>query len=276
MDILKLRKHITLTSPPAITEICAPLKKLEITHFNYVRTFSDGSQISLSDNGPWLEHFYTKEYYKIGEFEKHPINYESGHTLWPTLSGREVFYDARTYFDIDHGITLVEKLSDSCEFCFFATASKNPQIVNFYLNNIDLLKRFVLYFKEKAAPILAEAQNDRLIIPQHFIKQKIAASSSVRDEFLTLTMLEKYKINFDSKVIELSRRELECSICLLEGLTAEQTGKKLFISRRTVEAHLDGLKSKLFCKNKHELVSKLIRGGLGMFINTHSILTCTK
>jgi hypothetical protein len=169
MAKLLLRKdHITYSSGKDIAEICKPLDKLGITSFNYVRTYDDGSQINLANIPSWLEHFYNNEYYHIGAFERHPSNYQSGYALWPHLSGQKIFFDARTYFNIDNGITIIERQSNYCDFYYFGTTSDNHTIINFYLNNLDLLKRFILYFKDKADSIITKADKSRIILPDHF------------------------------------------------------------------------------------------------------------
>ena len=40
--------------------VCRPLKKLGIHHFNFVRSFSDGSQINLCNEGEYIEREHSK------------------------------------------------------------------------------------------------------------------------------------------------------------------------------------------------------------------------
>jgi DNA-binding CsgD family transcriptional regulator len=53
----------------------------------------------------------------------------------------------------------------------------------------------------------------------------------------------------------LSRREIECLQCLIDGLSAKETGTKLFLSPRTVETYLNHIKDKLKCRNKRDIIS---------------------
>lgn len=57
----------------------------------------------------------------------------------------------------------------------------------------------------------------------------------------------------------LSQRQIQCAEYLLNGRTAKETGELLGLSVRTVEYYLGNIKSKLECKNKTELIVKLIR-----------------
>lgn len=63
----------------------------------------------------------------------------------------------------------------------------------------------------------------------------------------------------------LTIRELDIVECLLDGQTAKQTARQLFISPRTVERHFENIKIKLQCRTKLELVNIIIQNNL--FIN---------
>lgn len=57
----------------------------------------------------------------------------------------------------------------------------------------------------------------------------------------------------------LSMRERECVYFYINGLTAKETAKKLFISPRTVETHLEHVKQKLHCRNKSEIFKAILQ-----------------
>ncbi|MFQ5967370.1 MAG: LuxR C-terminal-related transcriptional regulator, partial [Acidimicrobiia bacterium] len=54
----------------------------------------------------------------------------------------------------------------------------------------------------------------------------------------------------------LTEREREVAVLATQGYTAQETGEQLFISRRTVEAHLASVYAKLGVANKRELVRR--------------------
>ncbi len=60
----------------------------------------------------------------------------------------------------------------------------------------------------------------------------------------------------------LTLREMDILRCLLYGYSAKKTGVKLGISYRTVESYIDGLKSKLDCAKKGDIISFCIKSGL--------------
>ena len=62
--------------------------------------------------------------------------------------------------------------------------------------------------------------------------------------------------------IMLSKREEEILILISEEYTMEEIGRKLFISRKTVETHRKNLMTKLNAKNAAGLMIKAISNGL--------------
>jgi DNA-binding CsgD family transcriptional regulator len=57
----------------------------------------------------------------------------------------------------------------------------------------------------------------------------------------------------------LTQRQMQCAESLLNGRTAKETAFLLGLSTRTVEYYLGNIKLKLECRNKSELIAKLIQ-----------------
>lgn len=64
------------------------------------------------------------------------------------------------------------------------------------------------------------------------------------------------------KITHLSRRELQCAICLLKGKTSLETASLLYISPRTVEVYILRLRKRFGSKNRIQLVKSLLESGL--------------
>ncbi|HUF10042.1 MAG TPA: response regulator transcription factor, partial [Rhodothermales bacterium] len=60
----------------------------------------------------------------------------------------------------------------------------------------------------------------------------------------------------------LTHREREVMQFIAEGLTSQEIGERLFISRRTVDKHRERIMSKLDLKNQTEIVRFALRRGL--------------
>jgi DNA-binding CsgD family transcriptional regulator len=61
---------------------------------------------------------------------------------------------------------------------------------------------------------------------------------------------------------DLTKREMECFLCLLKGRTFKEIADELNISPRTVEHYAKSLRLKLNCLSKSELFDKGIEFGL--------------
>lgn len=86
-----------------------------------------------------------------------------------------------------------------------------------------------------------------------------------------LSKKEFQNINRSCNFSSLSKRELDCVRCLLLGKTMRETGEELFISPRTVETHLDNVKSKLGCHKKTDLMAMLFKNGFAQAILSRSV-----
>ena len=62
---------------------------------------------------------------------------------------------------------------------------------------------------------------------------------------------------------KLSRREYEVASLVAEGLTSREIGKKLFISERTAEGHIEQIRAKLGFHSRAEIAAWFVRSGLG-------------
>ncbi|MGD9152386.1 MAG: helix-turn-helix transcriptional regulator [Gammaproteobacteria bacterium] len=57
---------------------------------------------------------------------------------------------------------------------------------------------------------------------------------------------------------KLSKRESECVCCILRGMTTRQMANMMDLSPRTVEGYLLNIKNKLDCKDRYEIISKVL------------------
>ncbi len=251
-----IRKHINLVKQEEAEQVCSPLKKLGIHYFLYVRAFDDQSRIQISTNNYWSEHFYEKKFYKIGTFEN--LDVQSGLYLWSSLPCQQIFCDLRNYFQIDHGITLAEKTNDGVEYFHFGSFVGNYEINNFYINNIDLLKRFNLYFKTNAKKLIENASKIRVLYKNPKNTNEFENTSSLeqqelRSRFIAHTPLNKIPINTNKLKFTLTQKELECSKLFIQGYSAKQIANIMNISCRTAEEHLANLKTKFSCSKESQL-----------------------
>jgi len=67
-----------------------------------------------------------------------------------------------------------------------------------------------------------------------------------------------YQLGGKYSGIYLTRREAECMLYLIRGKTVAMIADDLKLSPRTVEFYVKNLKDKMHCKNRPELIDKML------------------
>ncbi|OGT48181.1 MAG: hypothetical protein A3F17_08495 [Gammaproteobacteria bacterium RIFCSPHIGHO2_12_FULL_41_15] len=245
------KNHFFMTTSEQIDEIIQPLKThFGLTSFVYLKSFNEGSEIRLSNQPEWLAYFYEYELYKFSLFERHPSEYIKTYVVWAGLEIYKTVLEKARLFNIDHGITFIEPCADGCEFFFLGTESDRANVMPKYLANLDLLKRFLDYFREKAAALLNEAQKHKITISGKF---------ETAPKLFCLKELNSSEFLGAPDLVEFTARELECMRLLAKGYTQKMIAQELNISVRTVETHLNHVKDKTHTRSRGELAQYLLK-----------------
>lgn len=249
MISLNPENHFFLTSSGLVDQIVKPLKDhFGLTSFVYQKTFNDGSEIRLSNQPKWVAHFYESELYRASLFDGAPSEFSKTRLVWAGWPFHSPVLERAREFNIDLGITFVEPCADGCEFFFIATEVGRTEVMSKYLANMDLIERFLDYFRDKAKPLIAEALKHKVLIPGKFdlVSNYVCSPEFDRTEFLKA-------IN----PVELTARELDCLRLLAKGYTQKMIGQELKLSPRTVECYLNQVKEKTGSVSRGDLVKYL-------------------
>jgi DNA-binding CsgD family transcriptional regulator len=244
MGIQLPQNHITLTSATDIKEICRPLEKLGITYFSFFRSFADGSHIRLSNNTGWTEHYYKREFYNV--ITKQVPDTE-GNILWSAIDRYPLFHEASEYFDVDNGTVLVVMIDDVIERYFFGSTKENSQVNYIYLHKIDLLKRFILHFKECASHLINEAEKTKIILPKLILNRQDEEfySDSLIQEFLNDIKIKKVCVRTQGQDFYITPNNAKILSLMKCGYTSKEISSEVGLKQKTVEIYRDNLKDKL-------------------------------
>src|SRR5579872_1358997 len=99
--------HLFLTSSETIKSIIKPLEKYHIYHFDYFKSYTDGSHICLTTNPNHLQTYYSEKHYLKGSTEASPELYTKQVVLCSTLPNQKAFKWTRDNFQMDHAIYLI-------------------------------------------------------------------------------------------------------------------------------------------------------------------------
>lgn len=254
-----------------VSTICQPLfNNFGINTFVYSHFFNNGTYLDLCTNIAWqqhyIEHFAAHSF--IIEYVRTIYQNSTHYVLWnndSTLPREQIFKKFiidSCGFDIWHGFSIYKNHKDSLEAWHFATTKDNFKIINFYLNHLDLLNRFISYFQNKAASLLNIADPKKLIVLHKFeyIIDKLdeISSNEVIDNYINQTKIKHYSINTSRGMINISNREAECIAYLSMSRTVKEIALLMKLSPRTVESYLESAKRKLGCWTRSQLVESFL------------------
>jgi hypothetical protein len=262
MSIEFLQNHIALASSSQINEICKPLAKLGITYFSFVRSFQDGSHIRLSNNAAWTQHYYSRGFYNVVTKQ---VPDAEGNLLWSTIDRYPLFHDASEFFDVDNGTVLVVTADDVVERYFFGSTRENKQVNYIYIHKLDLLKRFILYFKEVAGLLINQAAKTKIIIPKlnSIDEDQNYYNDELLQDFLEDIKITKVSIRTKGEDFYVSPNMAKILSLMKYGCCTKEISKKVGLTSKTVEGYRDKLKNQL------DLGSS---GNLALLANSNSLL----
>lgn len=253
-------KHFAYTSSSDVKSICMPLfKTTKINYFHYGRLYPDGSYMALSTNASWLKWALTV----VHEWPEDKTLQE-GLYFWKN-NCPAIEHNASNNFHMYNGLTIIQKTeANFWEIIDFTAADTSYKTIEFYFNNLSLLKEFILYFKVQAKQIINSASLKSNILQLRSSDEIIKAEKNLLSDnaisqknFLHELKLLPIESKFGTKY--LTRREIDCLTYLIRGKSAKEIAKSLGnISYRTVEDHIMKIRSKLRCFAKSGLY-ELIR-----------------
>lgn len=247
---------------PRLIDVASPLTELfDSTYFYYIKYFLNlEKRLILSTRIDCLQHFLTEDQLSIMKPIFPSVVDELFTTnrkfyLWtgsPSESTHQAFYEQ----DIWNGCTLYTKSNDIVEACGVATKRENEQIVNKYVNHLDIFLRFMLYFKESLSDLI-DQPNNSILLPSNLSVPSIILHNNSDDafaNFLKRTQIKNYPILGESGNAQMTRREAEVMFYLSKGKSAKEIAAQLSISPRTVETYIENMKLKLCCNTRSKAI----------------------
>ena len=171
-------------------------------------------------------------------------------------------------YDFQHPFTCLEQIETkpgrALRLCVYRAPKAHREIKHFYLNNIELLKRFNDHIVKELAdvlsklPLITPTPKEQAHYQQHF--QNVIPDTKRQKTFVKETGLHYPKYN-EFENLQLSKRQREVIHWYLLGKTALDTAEILNLSVRTIHEYFERLKNKFDCYTKSQLLLKLIDGG---------------
>jgi DNA-binding CsgD family transcriptional regulator len=211
-------------------------KQVNLKPLMFSRYYPNRERFLICRHKEFAEDYYANKLYQYGHFEIDTRKLESNFHMWDHFpcDPNGLYAHVRRDLGLAHGLTIVQQHGDYCDFFAFATAPGNTSINNFYLNQKELFVKFINDYYSAFAPAFEELSNHTFFIPMKTDK----SSTTIKT---------------------LSSRQQDCALLLADGLTSKEIAKKLQLSPRTVEEHVNTLKIKFEAKNRIHLSALLQR-----------------
>ena len=260
-------------------EINRPLRdNFDVYLFTYRKLYVDGRLFQITSDEDWINKGPNQGLYLSYEIRSkliQTIEAKSKSFLW-SGNQNDPLYQALLEFNIWNGITFYDFREDYIDIFAYATGKENTQAANFYLNNMDLLKHFGVFFQDQLRDILLEEDiktlsvdvGNHIDIPkpdQQFIKKNLA--------FLESTQPSHYIMTYSSENILLTIREVEVLFQLSQGKRTKEVARSLTrlcpssnkdttLSPRTVETYWDHIKAKFNQRSRSEIISLFMKSNI--------------
>jgi len=216
------------------TDFCA---STDISYFHHIRVFNNRQAFILSNNPQYIEYFLEQKF-AVSE----PGTYtKPGMHLWTGLKSLRNFdnqsRDMQQYFNISHQISFVVPQTDYIDIFTLGANNNKPEIVNYYINNRDVLEKMFTRYRDHFEKDLNNLNDAQIILPLRPNNNAIIHAKSA------------------DLLSQLTARELNCLNLIASGHTAKTLARILNISHRTGERHIDNIRNKLNIRNKYELIN---------------------
>lgn len=264
-----LKNHPSLLFADDMQHICQPIYKLGIDYFSHVMINSENEMTANASNPDYFKFYFEQGFHQS---DLHTAHFEipQRYVLWHLVKREgkaEELYQSGIEFGLYYIFTIIEHLPFEKNYYHFAAKSTKDYMNEFYFRHIDLLEQFIAYYKHSIT--LNNRLNRAYKLPYKI--NGTEGSHIIKVDYNQSISLEQIKDYLDSiqlttnqtpSLPQLSRRELQCSLYLLEGKTSIEIAQLLNISPRTVEVYFNRLKNRFGSKNKIQLTRHLIEAGI--------------
>lgn len=247
---------ITVENSPKFKKAVEILKTFEITYFLFYTHYDDGRHLKCTTHPELSKRFSDEGWYTKSAFTRHPKDYSPGFYWYNITEDPEIVNVVQEEYGIYYTIDWINPRDNAVEIANFGTHKDNKKILNLYLNHIDLLKRFLIYFKNEMYQELCD-KNRHLLLPDSFDENNASAPRSCDKEtlcaFKRATSVKRFQLGAAYNNEYLTAKELEVLQWLTSELSIPEIAETINNSPRTIEQHINNLRDKTGLSKRTEL-----------------------
>lgn len=247
---------------PRLQKLCAPLNIIGISNFAYGKITKDQKFFRIGTHERYTDLFFEKDTYNQNHAYRGLVTHETfgknpefRSYVWGADRKVNHFEDMRVAVGMWNGITFYQTTPEYIETWAVGGTLEDNQLLNFYMNNRDLLFKFIAYFKEAGKDIIDLSDGHKAIdIAFHSPRPDLENNNQKITKFLKTVMKENPSLVGNHGEFVLSSREFDCLYYKSKGLTAKEISRVFSISPRTVETYLSSMKKKSGFKSINQLI----------------------
>ncbi len=228
-----------------------------MNHFWYYKLTNNGFITFIGSHAEWTEYFATEKLYLKYPYCRHPKYLQEGVYLYKDVqekSLRHICNIGQDKFNIQMSLKIQVKIADGIEVFGFSSSVSNDAQTTLFLNQVPSFYLFMKWFRENNRNIFNKMEDNfvdlaNLIEPAFYEKSDfLSAGLNSRKQFL-----EKIGMSYLNL---LTSKEMKIVKLVFQGYSAGKIAQQIFLSKRTVEHHIERIKQKLSCDSKFELIQK--------------------
>jgi len=213
----------------------------------YKKVLANGNMVCIINHPAWRDFIFHNKIWISNSFDSianEILSKGRYDYIWPRNPNKnDLTYGSMFEYKINNGITMFKIIDNVIEtFSFYS----DSDVLNFYLNEIFILDRFILYFKDKLYDVINN-YNKNILIPTHVNINNY--KTSIKQEKYKLFMQKTESKNLytvlNGKEICFSRGEMNCMKYLIQGKSVKQTAQLMSLSPRTIHAYIYNAKDKI-------------------------------
>ncbi len=245
-----------------LQDLCEPIYlTFGINYFFMQSTTPDGHLGCLGNNPDVMHAYIENKYYLENPFITNFNDLSSGLYFYGAVENPKL-QSGLNFLEMNHKVkhccVFVEKNEKYTQQWGLGISALKKESSLLILNQIPLIKKFIIYFNNELSFLIADVLNNRIDISKEI--------SPIKNAVPKIEISRKDKFNFLSKLgeknefiqqVQLTKREIECLKYYIRGKSSQLIAPKLSISKRTVEHYLENIKNKFGCMNKSELFDTL-------------------
>lgn len=232
-----------------------------IENFGFLRIYFDNQFFYICNNKDLVKDYYSRINRTNIFYNRNLSSKESEYQaiLWPNKPenlSMNLYYQ----YNYWNGITLLKKSHNNeyIDLWWFAASQENTRILDFYINNKDLLCASIKYFSYKYEDVI-NAPNLAIFSKGIDFSNLQCCDANDGVENNAISFVKKlfpkgFEVRGRNGLVTLTTRELTCLQQIAHGMTAKQIACNLGISFRTVEKFTHSLQIKTGYSFRSDLV----------------------